>query len=404
MGRVIEKSKKRILTFLMRKALEMSEFFYCANLPIDDTKKHCYYVNVLNNRLHKLLCGCSIFSGIGGNVEAEEKKLTIADVAEHLGVSKTTVSRAISGKGRISEETRNRVRMYIDQMEYKPNLIAKGLAQSKTFNIAVILPMDCDLAELPFFQNCMCGICEAAAKRDYDVLTIYSEAGQVGDLERIVSNHKVDGVILSRTLMQDAAAEYLKKRRIPVVAVGSSPDETLIQVDHDHRSACRELTMHLIRQGVKKMALIGGNQTHVVTRNRYEGFADAFRLAGIPVEMDLVYFGIEKAAAVEKTVEELLWKKAECIVCMDDMICNHVLQKLQGQDVSGIKNIKVVSFYGGVPGSSLMNRVETVEFDARKLGAVTCNTLLDVIDGKPIARKQLLPYKMQLFETMKKIS
>ena len=387
------------------------DFFDCANLPIDERKKHCYYVNVLSNRLHKSLRSCATLFATekkekrnGENVGTEEKKLTIADVAEHLGVSKTTVSRAISGKGRISEETRKRVQMYIDQMDYKPNLIAKGLAQSKTFNIAVILPMDCDLAELPFFQNCMFGICETAAKRDYDVLTIYSEAGAVGDLERIVSNHKVDGVVLSRTLMQDAAAEYLKKRKIPVVAVGSSPDETLIQVDHDHRSACRELTMHLVHQGIKKMALIGGNQTHVVTRNRYEGFADAFRLVGMPVDMNLVYFGVEKAAEVEKTVEELVGKNAECIVCMDDMICNHVLQKLQSMDETLPEKIKVVSFYGGVPGSALMSRVETVEFDAKKLGAVTCNTLLDVIDGKQIAEKQLLPYKLRLFEAARKIS
>lgn len=331
-------------------------------------------------------------------MKTEEKKLTIADVAESLGVSKTTVSRAISGKGRISEETRNRVLMYIDRMEYKPNLIAKGLAQSKTFNIAVILPMDCELAELPFFQNCMCGICEAAAKRDYDVLTVYTKTGAVGDLERIISNHKVDGVILSRTLMQDEAAEYLKKRKIPVVAVGSSPDETLIQVDHDHRSACRELTMHQIRSGMRKLALIGGNRKHVVTRNRYEGFADAFQMFGLPVDMDLVHFGVEKPSEVEEAVDRILKTKAECIVCMDDMICNHVLQKLQKTETSEKEKPKVISFYGGASGNVPMQQIETVEFDAKKLGAVTCNTLLDVIAGKKIAEKQLLPYKLRLLE------
>lgn len=329
---------------------------------------------------------------------AEEKKLTIADVAEQLGISKTTVSRAISGKGRVSEETRMRVREYIDRMEYKPNLIAKGLAQSKTFNIAVLLPTDCDLAELPFFQNCMCGICEAAGKRDYDVLTVYSEAGDVRGLERIVSNHKVDGVILSRTLLQDAAAEYLKKRRVPVVAVGSSPDETLIQVDHDHKSACRELTVHQIHRGIRKMALIGGNRTHVVTRNRYEGFADAFRVVGLPVDMNLVYLGAETVPEVEHKVEQALDSGAECIVCMDDMICNHVMQKLQDMTSERAKTVKVVSFYGGVLQGALTKQVETVEFDAKKLGAVTCNTLLDVIDGRQIAQKQLLPYKLRVFD------
>lgn len=332
------------------------------------------------------------------SVEAVEKKLTIADVAEHLGVSKTTVSRAISGKGRVSEETRRRVQMYIDKMDYKPNVIAKGLAQSKTFNIAVMLPSDCDMQELPFFQNCMCGICEAAAKRDYDVLAVYATAGGLGGLERIISNHKVDGVVLSRTLVEDTAAEYLKRRNIPVVAVGSSSDMSLVQVDHDHRSACCELTQHLLNQGIRKIGLIGGNESHVVTRNRYEGFADAFRMAGHPIEMDLVFFGAEKAQKIEQVVDELLEKKAECIVCMDDMICNHVIQKVRETDPNLLNQVKVASFYGGVSGSVLASQVETVEFDAKKLGFVTCNTLLDVIDGRQIAVKQLLPYKLRTVE------
>jgi len=347
---------------------------------------------------------CNIEREKRGNVETVEKKLTIADVAEHLGVSKTTVSRAISGKGRVSEETKRRVQLYINQMDYKPNVIAKGLAQSKTFNIAVMLPMDCDMQELPFFQNCMCGICDAAAKREYDVLTVYTTGNSLGGLERIVSNHKVDGVVLSRTLVEDAAAEYLKKRNIPVVAVGSSTDSSLIQVDHDHRSACQELTTHLINQGIRKIGMIGGNETHVVTRNRFGGFADAFRMAGLPVDMSLVYFGAEKVQEIERAVDELLEKKAECIVCMDDMICNHVIRKLRDVDVNLLNSVKVASFYGGVSGSVLASQVETVEFDAKKLGFVTCNTLLDVIDGKQIAVKQLLPYKLRTVERMYKIS
>lgn len=338
----------------------------------------------------------------GRNVETEEKKITIADVAEYLGISKTTVSRAISGKGRVSEETRKRVQAYIDQMNYKPNVIAKGLAQSKTFNIAVMLPMDCDMEELPFFQNCMCGICEAAAKRDYDVLTVYSVTGVLGGLERIISNNKVDGVVLSRTLVEDAAAEYLKKKKVPVVAVGSSHDMALVQVDHDHRSACCELTQRLLRKGIRRMGLIGGNESHMVTRNRYEGFTDAFRMAGLPIDMDIVCFGAEKAEEIERAVELLLEKNAECIVCMDDMICNHVLQKLQEIDNNTAETVKVASFYSGIYGTILPKQVETVEFDARKLGFVTCNTLLDVIEGKQIAIKQLLPYKLRDVEQLHK--
>ena len=85
--------------------------------------------------------------------QEENKTLTIADIADTLGVSKTTVSRAISGKGRIGSETRERVLKYIDAHNYTPNVIAKSLAQNKTYNLAVVMPGDYELIDLPFFQN-----------------------------------------------------------------------------------------------------------------------------------------------------------------------------------------------------------------------------------------------------------
>ena len=106
------------------------------------------------------------------NERLDNKKITIADVAQALSVSKTTVSRAISGKGRISEETRTRVLEYIEQNDYKPNVIAKGLAQQKTYNIALVIPGDCNLVDMPFFQNSMQGICEEASRQDYDVMLV----------------------------------------------------------------------------------------------------------------------------------------------------------------------------------------------------------------------------------------
>ena len=75
---------------------------------------------------------------VGYFMETEEKKIyTIEDIARELGVSKTTVSRAISGKGRISQATRDRVRAFIKEHDYRPNVVAKGLAQRKTYNIAL---------------------------------------------------------------------------------------------------------------------------------------------------------------------------------------------------------------------------------------------------------------------------
>ena len=135
------------------------------------------------------------------------QKMTISDVAEALNISKTTVSRAISGKGRIGAETRRRVLEYIEEHNYKPSVIAKGLAQSKSYNIGWVMPSDYSVVDLPFFQKCLMGLLEMAAPVDYDVLVCTVSPDDMSQLERIVENHKVDGVVLGRTLVNDAPAE-----------------------------------------------------------------------------------------------------------------------------------------------------------------------------------------------------
>ena len=94
------------------------------------------------------------------------QKLTINDVAEQLGVSTSTVSRAISGKGRIGSATRKRVLDFIEEHDYHPNSSAKSLAQSKTNNIAILIPEVSTLVAQPFFYMCMCGVNEVALDID----------------------------------------------------------------------------------------------------------------------------------------------------------------------------------------------------------------------------------------------
>ena len=142
----------------------------------------------------------------------DNRNLTIADVAEALGVSKTTVSRAISGKGRIGVATRDRVLKYIEEHYYKPNVIAKGLAQSKTYNLCVVMPADYAVVDLTFFQECLLGIQEIAGIMEYDILLSICKNDDIASLERIVMNHKVDGVILMRTFVEDKQIEYLRGR------------------------------------------------------------------------------------------------------------------------------------------------------------------------------------------------
>lgn len=262
-------------------------------------------------------------------MQREQKKITIDDIAKDLGVSKTTVSRAISGKGRIGKETVDRVNDYIKQCNYKPNVIAKGLAQSKTYNIGLMIPGDYDLVDLPFFQKCMLGVCEMASAMDYDVIISMIKGADISQMERLVDNHKVDGFVLSRTLVEDAPMKFLKERKIPFVAIGRTEEDNVVQVDNDHRGAYRELTSILLSRGIRKIALIGGNRNHIVTQNRLLGYMEAYEDLRKKPDNKLIYMEAEGRVRIEQIVDDLIPKKADCILCMDDSICAYVLAKLK---------------------------------------------------------------------------
>ncbi len=334
-----------------------------------------------------------------GRETVENKKLTIDDIARELSVSKTTVSRAISGKGRIGAGTREKVLAYIRENNYRPNVIAKGLAEQKTYNIGFVMPEDYNLVELPFFQKCLMGVSEIASSLDYDVLVSMVSETNISQLERMINNHKVDGVILSRTLVKDEPAAFLREKGIPFVTIGTSIDKEVIQIDNDHRSACRELTSILLMRGIRKIALIGGNKTHVVTRKRLQGYMDAYAEQNLQVDNSLIFMDIENSVMVDKVVEESIARQLECILCMDDSICTHVLNKLRKAKIRVPGDIKVASFYNSSLLETNIPSITSLSFDVHELGMVTCKTLIDYMDGKDVQRRTLLGYEVSMKES-----
>lgn len=336
-----------------------------------------------------------------GESQEENKTLTIADIADALGVSKTTVSRAISGKGRIGSETRERVLKYIDAHNYTPNVIAKSLAQNKTYNLAVVMPGDYELIDLPFFQNCIMGIQEIASSFDYDMLLTVCNNADVTKLERIVRNRKVDGVILLRSFMDYVQVEYLQEKNVPFVITGSSNYKGVVQVDNDHRAACRELTSILLMKRMKKIALIGGNEEHVVTQSRLMGFKDAFADSGTAVDESLIYMNLDNPVLLDGKLDDIIKREVDCIVCMDDAICMEVLYKLRREGISVPDQIRVASFYNSSMLETHDPSITSLDFDAKELGMLVCRTLLDMIEGQKVQKKTLLGYEVRLRESTK---
>lgn len=331
-----------------------------------------------------------------------DEKITIDDVARALDVSKTTVSRALSGKGRVGAATKERILNYIEEHNYVPNAMAKGLAQKKTYNIGICAPDDFALMDLPFFQRALMGVCEAASNADYDVVVSMTKKDDISQLERLVNNRKVDGIVLTRTLTKDLPAEFLLSKGVPFVAIGSSTNDKIIQIDNDHEKACFDLTSKLIEQGIRRFSLLANDTGFVVNQMRMDGFKRAIDEAGLSIKDVTIYDNVNDGS-VEYMVDRILKSDTECIICMDDSICTRVLDKISRNNFEIPTDIKIASFYN----SRVLDRntpsITSISFDAKELGRVACKTLLSMIDGEEVEKRQLLGYKVLMRDSTKTV-
>lgn len=324
---------------------------------------------------------------------------TIGDIAKELGVSKTTVSRAISGKGRIGQETRERVKRFIEEHDYRPNGLAKGLAQNKTFNIGLAMPEEFGIGDLPFFQKCINGICQAAAHNDYDVI-LFHIGTDLSQMKRIIHNHKADGVIITRTIVNDRPVRLLKEDGIPFVVIGSSDDTHVTHADNDHAGACRMLMNLLLSRGLSHFALIGGDMEYYVNKSRLRGYQAA--LAEYPGEaVSRTYLNVIKEPQIVGAVDDALSGGADCIVCMDDFICSRVIARLTEQSVRIPEDVSAATFYSSMLLDHNNPVITGLEFDAAKLGGIACQMLIDKLDGKAVDDYMSADYRLLIGNSIK---
>lgn len=333
--------------------------------------------------------------------QAEKKNYTIDDIAKELGISKTTVSRAISGKGRLSAETRSKVLNFIEQHNYRPNAVAKSLAQNKTFNLGLMLPWDKSAMGFSFFLECTQGICETASEHSYDVLLSIDNEYTLEQMRRIISDHKVDGVIAARSEIGSPVISLLKEAGLPFVIIGSTSDQSVLHVDNNNEEACRDLVTLLISKGVRRMVLLGGDENHHVTHSRLRGFQEACRQAGLPQKDQLVILNASTSPRVIAAVERAIAHKADCILSMDFSICLLTKVQLQERGIRSPQDMRMACFYDDPLLECMIPPVTSLRFDAVELGRAACLELLKLLNGQE-AHSYVLPgYQMILRDSTK---
>ena len=329
----------------------------------------------------------------------EKKKVEVWKIAEELGISPTTVSRALSGKGRVGEETKNRILEYIEEKNIEPRVRTSKFQDKKTMNIAVVLPGEEKYAELPYFTRMLMVLYDFFLVRGYHVLLVRTSWNDIRALKDVVRKHKIDGVILPRILDNCADINFLREKEVPFVVVGSIEDDTIYQVDVDQRGGCHDLTDILIKKGIRKIAVFCANLKQTVSQSRLNGYLDAMRENDLPIDQRLILEDAGEINVLEKGIEDILKEQVECVICSDDGICITVLDYFRQLEISVPKHIKVASFFNSTLLEESNSSITSINFELNELGKAAGGMLLKLLNGEPCEKKKVLGYKILLKES-----
>jgi len=237
---------------------------------------------------------------------------TLKDVAKLAGVSTKTVSRVVNNQGEISDETRERVQVAIDQLGYRPNILARSLIHQRTNTLGVIA------WGIDYFgpSRTVVGIEQQAHQLDYSLFLNLVARPDDSDSEKVLDTliaHRVDGILWAvpevgnnRAWLESTHMDQLP----PIVFLSMAPRPGLAIVAVDNMSGAKQATQHLIDQGRRKIGIITGPLAWWEARERYEGWKAAMQQANLDTPSSLVIEGEWTAAAGESGLNRLLEQEA----------------------------------------------------------------------------------------------
>ncbi len=214
--------------------------------------------------------------------------MNLKDLAKNLGISETTVSRALNGYPEVSERTRQKVLAAAKAAGYRPNPMARSLAVGRTNVVGIIYPLrPNDLAD-PMFIDIVDGMVEGLEKHQMDmILSPVAPANELRSYQRMVQARRVDGLVVGRTRIFDERIAYLAKQGLPFVAHGRTQlNEPHAWFDYDNEAGMRLAVNRLVALGHRKIALISAPLEMNFARQRCDSFSASMALADLPVNPD----------------------------------------------------------------------------------------------------------------------
>ena len=311
-------------------------------------------------------------------------QVSISDIAKALNVSPSTVSRALKNHPEISRETCLRIQDYARKVNYRPNALALGLKQQRSFTIGVIIPEFVH----HFFSSIISGIEDLAYGKGYRVIICQSNEDYHREVINVeaLTDHRVDGflVSISKTTHDHKHFRNLVDQGIPVVFMDrASQDVTTDRVLTNDFEGARMVVAHLLQNGRKNIIHLAGPQHLCVGRERYLGYVEALKEAKVSFREELIV----KCDTPEKVLQQskrllALTDEADAIFAVNDFTAVAAMRLLQenGFEVPG--QIAIAGFGDDPIATIVRPSLTTVEQRGYDIGKEAARILLNRLSGE----------------------
>jgi len=312
--------------------------------------------------------------------------MNIKELAKKLGLSITTVSRALGGYSDVSEKTRERVKKFANKYKYSPNPYASTLASGKAKTVGYVLPIygtnTSTLNQGNFFQF-ISGMSEELLSESIQLQILFakSEEEELKAYKKLITEHKIENIVLQNLKTKDRRIEILNKYKINYVAWGKTKDKSNYSwVDLDNDKAIEVIINYLIKKNHTHIAYINISEKYNFANERKSSFLKNLKLNKINFNPN--YYASVKLEEPEKSFEiikKMLMKnkKISAIICSTEFsalsaikACNYLNYKI-GKDIS------IITFDGALVRDLSSPPITAVSFPVKELGKRAINILLN---------------------------
>lgn len=313
-----------------------------------------------------------------------DKKSTIHDIARELSVTASTVSRALNGNTRISEDMRRTVKETAQRLGYEPNHIASALRSGRTRIIGMVVPT----ANRSFFSNVVRGVEAVAKVADYNVIICQSndDRAEEADIIDTLLRLRVDGIIASiaRETRNFDHFRKVREKGVPLIlfdrvneALGAST------VVLDDQLGAYQATEHLVKQGFRRIAHFAGPQHLNIYKYRLRGYTDALEAAGMALDERLIVTGNPTVEGGRAYMEQLLAlpEPPDAVFSASDYAAVGAMQVLKERRILIPQEMGLVGFANEMFTSMVEPGLTTVDQHSERMGEFAARIFFEEMEA-----------------------